>query len=257
MKERSERYSPHGNGYVKMYRKLLTSAVFQNEKLLKVWVWCLIRANWTEPSVFFDGKQIKLRVGQFITGRFTGAEQCNMKPKTFYNQLLKLSGMGNLILDSDNRRTLITVVNYTTYQGDVVGEWTTDGQLMDNQRTTDGQLVDTDKEVKHIRSKEVKKTADRPESLDAVRNLFVEREYVNPQGEAEKFYDHYQSNGWVIGKGRAPCRDWTAAAANWNRNAKEWDGNGTYRRSNREARPEVNANDLKRASEEIKRRHGR
>jgi len=33
--------------------------------------------------------------------------------------------------------------------------------------------------------------------------------------------------------------------------------NGTHRRSNSEARPEVNADDLKRASEEIKRRHGR
>jgi hypothetical protein len=146
----SSRYSPHGNGYIKMYRKLLTSAVFQNEKLLKVWIWCLIRANWHEATCIFEGKELKLERGTFLTGRYSGSEECNMAPKTFYNQLLKLQEFGNLTLKSDNRKTLVSIINYSDYQDDSQQ----DGQQMDNSWTPDGHLMDTDKEVKNIRSKE-------------------------------------------------------------------------------------------------------
>ena len=90
VQEKSERYSPHGYGYVKVYRKLLTSAVFQSEKLLKVWIWCLIRANWHEATCFFEGKEIPLEAGQFITGRFTGSEELGMGASTFYKLIKKL-----------------------------------------------------------------------------------------------------------------------------------------------------------------------
>ena len=108
----SSRYSPHGSGYIKVYRKLLTSAVFENEKLLKIWIWCLIRANWFEAPCMFEGKELHLDRGTFITGRYTGAEQCNMNPSTFWKCIKKLEEIGNLTLKSDNKKTLITIVNY-------------------------------------------------------------------------------------------------------------------------------------------------
>jgi len=37
--------------------------------------------------------------------------------------------------------------------------------------------------------------------------------------EADRFYDYFQSNGWKVG-GRAPMKDWKAAARNWCRRAK-------------------------------------
>lgn len=42
-----------------------------------------------------------------------------------------------------------------------------------------------------------------------------------PQIEAEKFFSHYQSNGWLIG-GKAPMKDWKAAARNWMLNAPKF-----------------------------------
>lgn len=32
----------------------------------------------------------------------------------------------------------------------------------------------------------------------------------------ERFMDHYETNGWKVGKN--PMKDWKAAARNWNRN---------------------------------------
>lgn len=38
-------------------------------------------------------------------------------------------------------------------------------------------------------------------------------------GEAQKFFDYFQSNGWKVG-GRAAMRDWKASLRNWKRNQK-------------------------------------
>ena len=34
--------------------------------------------------------------------------------------------------------------------------------------------------------------------------------------EAEKFFDHFEANGWKVG-GKTPMKDWKAAARNWMR----------------------------------------
>lgn len=41
------------------------------------------------------------------------------------------------------------------------------------------------------------------------------------QIEAEKFFNYFQSNGWKVG-GRAPMKDWQAAARNWILNASKF-----------------------------------
>jgi hypothetical protein len=44
-----------------------------------------------------------------------------------------------------------------------------------------------------------------------------------PPVEAEKFYNYFQSNGWLVG-GRTKMKDWKAAARNWMLNAKKFAG---------------------------------
>ena len=44
-------------GYIKLYRKLLESPIFQNEKALKVWIWCLCKATHKEIDVLV-GRQL-------------------------------------------------------------------------------------------------------------------------------------------------------------------------------------------------------
>lgn len=45
----------------------------------------------------------------------------------------------------------------------------------------------------------------------------------DPVGEAEKFFNHYESNGWKVGKN--PMKSWEAAVVNWITRGKE---NGNY-----------------------------
>ncbi|MBP7612700.1 MAG: hypothetical protein KA753_06030 [Paludibacter sp.] len=54
-----------------------------------------------------------------------------------------------------------------------------------------------------------------PESV-AVQTYFLDLK--STEIEAEKFYNYFQSNGWKVG-GKAPMKDWQAAARNWVLNA--------------------------------------
>lgn len=47
--------------------------------------------------------------------------------------------------------------------------------------------------------------------FEEVQNYFIEKKY--PALEAEKFFYHYESNGWLVGK--TPMQNWQAAAENW------------------------------------------
>ena len=55
-----------------------------------------------------------------------------------------------------------------------------------------------------------------PPTIDQVNSFFSDEKY--PELEAQKFFNHFQSNGWKVG-GKSPMKDWQAAARNWMLNA--------------------------------------
>lgn len=62
--------------------------------------------------------------------------------------------------------------------------------------------------------KEKKSSAKKKEnpSLDLVKEYFKHQDYS--EIEAERFFNYYTSNGWLIG-GKTKMKDWNAAARNW------------------------------------------
>lgn len=50
-------------------------------------------------------------------------------------------------------------------------------------------------------------------TVEEIKTYCAER---NNQIDAEHFYDHYESNGWKVGK--TPMKDWKATVRNWERN---------------------------------------
>ena len=103
-------------GWIKLHRKSIESAVFQNPNLWQVWTYCMMRANHTTQKILFNGEEVTLQPGQFITGRYAGAKDCNMKPSTFTDQLNKLKILKMLDITSDNKKSIITLVNWGVYQ---------------------------------------------------------------------------------------------------------------------------------------------
>lgn len=105
-------------GWISLHRKLLESTVFQNADLLKVWVWCLLKATHRDYEVLVGLQMVKLHAGQFITGRNKGAEELKLKPSTFRDYLKVLARMGMISLSPDNKKTVVTVENWGKYQAE-------------------------------------------------------------------------------------------------------------------------------------------
>jgi hypothetical protein len=109
------------DSFVFLYHKTLESRVFKNEGLLKVWIWCLLKANYKESWVTLKtGKssiEVKVMPGQFIFGRNSAAKQLRMNPETVRKRMNKLKNMQNLTINSTNQYSLVTIVNWESYQG--------------------------------------------------------------------------------------------------------------------------------------------
>lgn len=101
-------------GYIKLHRKILDNGVFADAELLKVFVWCILRANTSDKKV----RGVKLKAGQFVTGRVSASEELQLKPSTVYSRLLKLQKQGYIKIDSNTKHSVVTVVNYADYQLD-------------------------------------------------------------------------------------------------------------------------------------------
>jgi len=62
----------------------------------------------------------------------------------------------------------------------------------------------------------------------AAGNLWKDERIV---AEAKKFWNYYESKGWVVG--RSPMKNWEASARNWMNNANKFDnGNGKQQQKN-------------------------
>jgi len=143
-------------GYFKCWRKIINSAVFKNEGLLKVWVWCLAAANhkkkWVSIKVGRSIVEVSVDRGSFIFGRNSAARILDMSPSTVWKRMQKLKNLQKLNIKSDKHYSIISIVNWDIYQshekkGDSKG---------DSQVTAKEQPGDTNKNYKNEKNKEVK-----------------------------------------------------------------------------------------------------
>ena len=96
---------------------------------------------------------------------------------------------------------------------------------MRQEATTDAESIEENRTSKELVKKEAapKKQA-RPKSLDDVIEAF--EAVGSDSDQAERFWNHYESNGWKVG-GRSAMKDWKAAARNWLMNVPTFSKNGS------------------------------
>lgn len=104
------------NGWVKFHRKLLDSVVFQNEKALKIWVWCLLRTNHKEAVVLIGRQKITIKPGQFLMGSNKESEFLNIAKTTLWRWLEFFEKEGMVELKKTTKYTIVTLPNWGDYQ---------------------------------------------------------------------------------------------------------------------------------------------
>jgi hypothetical protein len=108
-----------GNGWIKLHRKLLESAVFGNEKALKIWVWCLLRANHKTREVLIGRQKLTIAKGQFIMGSTRAVDELSLAKATIWHWLNFLEKHGQVRLQRTTKYTIVTLLNWEEYQHDL------------------------------------------------------------------------------------------------------------------------------------------
>ena len=170
-----------GNGYIIISRDLINHEIFASEKLLKIWIWCILKANYKDRFVPFKINKghttIEIKRGQFIFGRFKAEEELFIDGSTIYKCLQKLKTLECIDISSNNQYSIITICNYDTYQSPHNYEVTGKEQPSNNQGTTKEQPRNTNKKDKQD-NKDKKR-----ESAFSFYNSEIEKNQTAPQIE--------------------------------------------------------------------------
>lgn len=104
-------------GYIKLWRKSLDKGLLRNHKLWAFWSWCLLRASHKDHTVTVGYQEVQLSPGQLIFGRRKAGEELGMSEREIRTGLASLKYMEKVTIKSTNKYSIITVINWPTYQG--------------------------------------------------------------------------------------------------------------------------------------------
>ena len=142
-------------GWIKLHRKILDNPIFLKPDLYQLFSYCLLRANHSEKKIIWNSKEEILEKGCFITGRKVIADALKQREGTIYDRLKVLRNLEMITVKSNNKYSVVKVLNYSIYQGEEVETQ----QPANNQPTTNQQPANTDKNVKNDKNdKNVKKS---------------------------------------------------------------------------------------------------
>ena len=139
-------------GYIKHYRKVMDSFVWTNPYMYKLWSLCLMKAAHEKRKFLFNGKEVWLNSGEFVTGRDAltfemnkGAKREHQVNSTSVWRWIKLfEKEGMLDIKSTTKYSVISISNRGAYQSDE--------QQVDNKWTSSEQQVDTNKNEKNYKN---------------------------------------------------------------------------------------------------------
>lgn len=137
------------SGWIKLHRCILDKAIFDNEKLLKVFIWCLYKATHAEHEQLVGRTKVLLQPGQFITGRKKASEELNMKPSTAWDYIKLLESNNSINIKSNNKYSIISIDNWALYQSEEENSDNRHNNKSNIKATTNEHQIDTNKNDKN------------------------------------------------------------------------------------------------------------
>ncbi|HHC8461622.1 TPA: replication protein [Enterococcus faecium] len=146
-------------GYVKLHRKVMNSFVWTNPYMYKLWNLCLMKASHENRKILFNGKEIQVNSGEFVTGRDAITSEMNEGVKrehqvnsgSVWRWLKQFEKNGMLNIKSTTKYSVISIKNWSLYQSSE--------QQMNIKRTTSEQQVHTNKNEKNYKNEKNNKTS--------------------------------------------------------------------------------------------------
>lgn len=106
-------------GWISLHRKIQECFLWGNDEPFdrrSAWIDLLLLANHKDAKTMFDGKPITVKEGQRITSIRILAQRWGWSTKKTTNFLKVLESENMIVKQSDRKKTLLTIVNYSIYQ---------------------------------------------------------------------------------------------------------------------------------------------
>jgi hypothetical protein len=144
-------------GYVKLWRKSLDAGVFDNPITWKFWCWCLMKASHKEYDAVVGYQTVHLMPGDFIFGRSKASADLRQSERSIRTCLHFLEKSQNVTIKATNKYSIISIVNWKTYQSDEILIDQQNDQPVTNKRPANDQQVTTYKNEKNEKNEKNKK----------------------------------------------------------------------------------------------------
>ena len=209
-------------GWVGIYRKLQCHWLWDDKPFSKgqAWIDLLLLANHGDKKVLLGNEIVEVKTGSFITSELKLMERWGWSKTKVRSFLKLLESDGMIVKKSDRKKTVISIEKYSDYS---VYE-TTERPPRDHKETTERLREDTnnnDNNDNNVNNENIigdsSESTPPPSKKRFIKPSLEEVEaYCRERGNsvnAQRFIDHYESNGWKVGKNS--MKDWKAAVRTW------------------------------------------
>jgi hypothetical protein len=208
--------------YFKMHRGWQDSDCFGNEQYSDrdAWVWMVGEAEWKDTTVNILGKPTPLKRGQFSSSVRFMAKKFLWSTGRIQRFIKKLKNWGMIESETDTGQFIITICNYSKYQG---GDTAADTQVDTLPATPPDTHTDTNtknlKKEKKVKKRECADALVKPESvsLEVWRDFKKQRKTPLTPTALAGIEKEAQKAGWPLERAlaHAVVRGWQSFEADW------------------------------------------
>ena len=195
-------------GFITLHRKMIEWEWFTDINTTHLFLYCLLRANHENKK----WRGIEIERGSFITSLEHTSKDTGLTVRQVRTALDKLKSTGELTSQSTSQYSIISIKNYNLYQDydkQIDKRMTSERQTNDKRATTNNNDNNDNNDNNIVIGAEKKFKIP---TVEEIKSYCIER---NNNVDAERFYNYYQSKGWMIGKNK--MKDWKAAIRTWER----------------------------------------
>jgi hypothetical protein len=196
-------------GWICIHRKLLEWEWYSDINTKTLFIHCLLRAN-HKPKKW---QGIDVPAGSFITGRKVLSAETGLSEQQVRTSLTRLKSTSDITITSTSKYSLLTLTNWASYQDQQINQPSKQpaDQPASNQQSTSNQPASNHKQQCKQLNNETKKIGRFAKPSFDDLEKYKQEKTLNLDSQA--FLNHYDSNGWKVGKN--PMKDWQATARNW------------------------------------------
>lgn len=133
-------------GWIKLHRKLLDNPISKKPTTVWFFIYCLLKANREDKKIIWNGKEIVIARGSFVSGLKTMSAESGISIQSIRTAYVTLKSTNTLTIKTTTKYSVITILNYSQYQQPT-------NKLTNKQQTTNKQLT-TNNKYKNEKNKE-------------------------------------------------------------------------------------------------------